>query len=353
MTAITEGFVPFRGYQTGYRIVNGHPSGSGKIPLLMIHGGPGYPWWKPRDDEVALMAAGGRPLVFYDQLGCGRSDRPADPSLWTVETFLDELATVRQELGLGKVHLWGWSWGGMLVLEYLLTRPQGVQSAVLASALHSVPACMREAHRLTAELPKPVQATLRRFEEHYRPPEHKPARAKAASPAPTARKTARKASSLRWAGRIASSPIAQHAANAASHIGPLRSSAYQVADVAFDNRFVCRLNPWPDQLLEMAAAANEQVYQTMWGPGETFVPGSLRDWDVTGRLGEIEVPALVITGRYDVITPQLAEEQAAKLPHATRVLLENSAHTGILEEPELHWSQVFAFLDHVEEGETP
>lgn len=91
----------------------------------------------------------------------------------------------------------------------------------------------------------------------------------------------------------------------------------------------------------------------MWGPGETFVTGNLRDWDVTGRLGEIDVPALVITGRYDAVTPQLAEEQCAKLPHATRVLLENSAHTGILEEPERHWSEVFAFLDRAEAGRAP
>src|SRR5512135_2605617 len=116
MTAITEDFVQFRDYRTAYRLVHDHDSG--KVPLLMVHGGPGYPWWKPRDDELELMASGDRALVFYDQLGCGRSDRPTDPALWTVETFLDELTTVREELGLDRVHLLGWSWGGQLVLEY-------------------------------------------------------------------------------------------------------------------------------------------------------------------------------------------------------------------------------------------
>jgi pimeloyl-ACP methyl ester carboxylesterase len=351
-TGITEGFVQFRGFRTAYRIVHDHPRSSGKVPLLMVHGGPGYPWWKPREDELRLMAMGDRSLVFYDQLGCGRSDRPTDPSLWTVQTFLDELAAVREALGLDRVHLLGWSWGGQLVLEYLLAKPQGVQSVVLASALHSVPAYVREAHRLAAELPKPVQDTMRRFEEHYRPPEPESAPKEAVTPVPTDKQMARKASSLRWAARIASKSFAQHAAAAASHVGPLRSAAYEVADVAFDSAYICRRDPVPEQLLEMAAGVNEQVYKMMWGPGEIFAPGSLRDWDVTDRLGEIDVPALVITGRHDAVTPQLAEEQCAKLPRATRVILENSAHTGILEEPERYWSEVFAFLDRAEGGES-
>lgn len=192
---------------------------------------------------------------------------------------------------------------------------------------------------------------MRRFEEHYRPPKHPSAPKQAVSPPPTDKQLARKASSFRWLSRLVSISFVQHLAGAASYVGPLRSSAYEIANAAFDNAFVCRLHPWPEQLIEMAAGGNEQVYRTMWGPGETFVTGSLRDWDVTERLGEIEVPALVITGRYDVITPALAEEQCARLPRATRVLLENSAHTGILEEPERYWSEVFGFLDRTEAGQ--
>lgn len=367
MAAVTEDFVRFRGYRTGYRIVGDLAGATNRVPLLMVHGGPGYPWWRPRDDELRLMASGDRPLVSYDQLGCGRSERPADASLWTVDLFLDELATVRDQLGLDRVHLYGWSWGGMLVLAYLLTRPEGVQSVVLASALHSAPLYNREARRLVAELPAPVQATLRRFEEHYRPRASGPAPRAPASAAPTAKgpanpaaspkapssaaptpkQLARKASSLRWADRVASASWAQRLAALASHVAPLRSTAYQVADVAFDHRYICRLDPWPDQLMEMAAGANEQIYETMWGPGAIALAG-LRDWDVTARLGEIDIPALVISGRYDPVTPLQAEEQCAGLPRATRVVLEASGHTGILEEPERHWSEVFAFLDRAE-----
>jgi len=351
MTAVTEGHVSFRAYRTGFRIVHEYPDAGEKVPLLMVHGGPGYPWWKPSDDELSLMALGGRPLVFYDQLGCGRSDRPADPSLWTVETFLDELATVRRELGLDQIHLYGWSWGGMIVLEYLLTKPKGVQSVVLASTPHSVPLVAREVRRLAADLPQHVQTTMRRFEEHYRPPKLESAPKGSVSPGLTPEQTARKASSLRRADRVFSTSSAQRLAGLASRIPPLRSRAYEVADIAFEHRHICRLDPWPDQLFEMAAGANQSVYATMWGPGEALAVGGLRDWDVTERLGEIKVPALVISGRYDEVTPVQSEGLCARLPQATRVMLESSAHMGMLEEPERHWSEVFAFLDRVEAGE--
>jgi pimeloyl-ACP methyl ester carboxylesterase len=349
MTAITEGFVPFRGYRTGYRIVHDYPDVKGRVPLLMVHGGPGYPWWRPRDDELRLMASGNRPLIFYDQLGCGRSDRPADDSLWPVETFLEELATVRKELDLERVHLYGWSWGGMRVLEYLLSRPQGVQSVVLASALYSVPLFVREVRRLAADLPPYAQAIVRRIEEDYRPPGPAPVEKASASSAPTVWETARKAASLRRADRIFSTSSGQRLAALASRVPQFRAPAYKVAKLAFDHRHLCRLDPWPDQLFEMAAEGNESIYATMWGPVAVAV-GSLRDWDVTERLGEIDLPALVISGRYDEVTPVQSEELCAKLPQATRVLLEKSAHMGMLEEAERHWSEVFAFLDRVEAG---
>jgi proline-specific peptidase len=114
---ISEGFVPFRGFRTWYRIVGdlAQPGGPAKLPLLVLHGGPGGPsdYLQP----LEKLADTGRPIVFYDQLGCGNSDQPNDPSLWSVELFLEELSTMRQELGLDHIHLLGhtlgegcWQW---------------------------------------------------------------------------------------------------------------------------------------------------------------------------------------------------------------------------------------------------
>src|SRR5207244_10542334 len=88
----TEGNVPFREFQTWYRVV-GEREDEGKLPLLLLHGGPGA----THDylESLEGMAETGRRAIFYDQLGCGKSDLPDDTSLWTVETFVEELGVVR------------------------------------------------------------------------------------------------------------------------------------------------------------------------------------------------------------------------------------------------------------------
>src|SRR5262249_9694211 len=103
-----EGFIQVPGGRVWYRIV-----GSGNAtPLLTIHGGPGMPSDYLRPLE---LLADERPVIFYDQLGCGKSDRPKDPSLWREDRFVEELATVRKALGLSEVHIYAHSWGTMLM----------------------------------------------------------------------------------------------------------------------------------------------------------------------------------------------------------------------------------------------
>src|SRR5207244_9605337 len=103
-----QGYVDFRGYRTWYRKV-----GDAGIPLLALHGGPGstHNYFAPLE-----RLADERSVVVYDQLGCGRSDRPHDIE-WSLELFRNEVAAVRAQLGLGRIHLLGTSWGGMLALE--------------------------------------------------------------------------------------------------------------------------------------------------------------------------------------------------------------------------------------------
>src|SRR5207253_6495719 len=125
-----EGCIPFRGHQTWFRSVSDGPG----VPLLCLHGGPGS---THRGLTVLEPLADERRVVFYDQLGSGDSSKPSDPSLWTVELFLAELANVRMALDLEQVHLLGHSWGGMLAQEYALTQPAGLASLVLSSTLSS------------------------------------------------------------------------------------------------------------------------------------------------------------------------------------------------------------------------
>src|SRR5579872_7335658 len=155
---VQEGFVSVFGeYRVWYRVTGGGAEHE-DVPLLALHGGPGIP--HDYIENLADLASDSRRVILYDQLGCGRSDQPDDPSLWRVERFVEELGIVRRKLCLEQIHLLGQSWGGMLAIEYMLTQPAGIVSLILASTLSSMPLWVAEANRLRGELPPEVQATL-------------------------------------------------------------------------------------------------------------------------------------------------------------------------------------------------
>jgi len=290
-----EGFVSFRGYNVWYRIV-GDREAPGRAPLLCLHGGPGatHDYLEP----LEAVAATGRRVIFYDQLGNGNSDHPNDASMWTVPLFVEELGVIRRALGLERVHLLGQSWGGMLAMEYALTKPAGLASLILADSLASMPQWIAEINRLRAELPSEVQATLLKHEA----------------------------------------------------AGTTDDPEYQEGMMVFYGRHICRLDPWPDCLnrtLERVLQSPE-VYSTMWGASEFHVTGTLKDWDIANRLDEIRVPALVVGGRYDEATPAMTEALHRGMAGSEWVIFENSAHMPHLEETKRYMQVLTDFLDRVE-----
>jgi proline-specific peptidase len=294
MATTSEGTVRFRGYRTWHRVVGELPASTGKLPLLVLHGGPGL----PHDylEDVAELANTGRTVVFYDQIGCGRSDHPDDPSLWVMDTFVEEVSAVRDGLGLEHVHLLGHSWGGWLALEYTLGRPTGLASLVLASAGASLPAFAAETRRLKESLPLEIQEAIDRHEAAGTPDD----------------------------------------------------PAYEEAAMAYYTQWVCRLDaPWPDHLMRSFGNLNREIYGTMQGP-EWNVTGNLRDWDVSARLGELELPVLVTSGRHDEVTPTLIQPLVDGIPGAESVVFEQSAHFAMAEEPDRYREVLESFLARVE-----
>lgn len=291
----TEGFVTFRGHQVWYRIV-GAGEAPGKLPLLCLHGGPGatHDYLEP----LEAMAATGRRVIFYDQLGVGNSDHPSDPSLWTVDLFVAEVGAVRAALGLDTVHLLGQSWGGMLGMEYALTQPAGLASLTVADSPASVPEWMVEVGRLRAELPPVVQATL----------------------------------------------LAHEAAETTD------DPAYQTAMQEFYRRYVCRIEPLPAFVARSfdKLAQNPEVYYTMNGPSEFHVIGTIKDWDIRARLPEIRVPTLVVGGRYDEVTPATTEIIHRGIPGSQYVIFEHSSHMPHVEETTHFMHVLDTFLTGVE-----
>ena len=87
---IKEGYMPFMGYQTYYRIVG--KTEEGKSPIILLHGGPGstHNYFELLD----RVAETGRAVIMYDQLGCGNSFVEGHPELWTPETWLNELCSL-------------------------------------------------------------------------------------------------------------------------------------------------------------------------------------------------------------------------------------------------------------------
>jgi len=140
-----EGWLDWRGGRTWYRIAGD----GGRAPLVCLHGGPGstHHYFAPLE-RMALE----RPVVLYDQLGCGRSEGPEDTE-WSLALFLEELDALRDHLDLGRVHLLGTSWGGMLALEHALARQDTLWSLILSSTLASAAEWAAEAKRLRDDIP--------------------------------------------------------------------------------------------------------------------------------------------------------------------------------------------------------
>jgi proline iminopeptidase len=288
-----EGVVDFRGFRTWYRVAG--DLGSERAPLLALHGGPGstHHYFAPLE-----ALADERAVVLYDQIGCGKSDRP--PAVeWSVELFRDEVDAVRAELGLERIHLLGTSWGGMLALEHVLSGARGIVGLVLSSTLADNHQWAAEQRRLRNELPPDVVATLDRLEA----------------------------------------------------VGAYDDPEYERAEAAYMDRHFYR-GPKPRRELErMRAERGREAYEAMCGPNEWSMTGVLKDWDVRERLGDIDVPTLVIRGRYDMCTDTIAATLMAGLRNAREVVLEESSHTPVLEETDRYLDEIRRFLRESEQSE--
>ena len=127
--------------------------------------------------------------------------------------------------------------------------------------------------------------------------------------------------------------------------GTTDSPEYQTAVEAFNQRHVCRLSPKPE-FVERAKTGF--IYNYMNGPSEFHVIGVIKDWDRTDRLGDIQVPTLIISGKYDESTPLLNQILHKGIANSEWVLFEHSSHLPHVEEEEKYMRTVDAFLKRVE-----
>jgi proline iminopeptidase len=238
------------------------------------------------------LATAGFQVVRYDQLGSGKSDQPDDPSLWTVDHFVREVDVVRQALGFETMHLLGQSWGSFLALEYALRSPQHVRTVTLYSGAASTMQCFEGMQTLRNQLPTETVALLARYEaaEDYENPD------------------------------------------------------YLAAIQILLDRHLCRLQPWPDELAHSTQNMGKQVYNTMWGPNEFTLTGTLASWDRRDRLSEVDIPTLIVCGRFDEVIPECSETMHAGIRNSRLEIFENSSPLCHLEEPERFFPLITSFL---------
>jgi proline-specific peptidase len=284
-----EGFVDVPGGRVWYRI-----EGSGTAtPLLLVHGGPGA-------SSVYLnpmkALAVDRPVIFYDQLGGGRSERPKDLSLWTMKRFVDELEAVRRALGLNEMHLYGSSFGTMVVADYLQRQPRGIKSVIFASPALSIPRWAADAKILLATLPPPLQRDIDKNER----------------------------------------------------AGTPQAPEYQAATMEYYRRYGIRRQPWPDDVNKMFAELNQDIYVYMQGPSEFTITGTLKDYDATPTLGRITAPTLFISGEYDGARPETMRYYQSLVPGSRLEIIPDAAHLTMQDQPEKYNEAIRAFLRQVE-----
>ena len=288
-----EGFVQVEGGRIWYKIV-----GKGKgIPLLRIHGGPGsqscgsIPGYSLLSDE--------RPVIFYDQLGSGFSDRPTDTTLWQLPRFVNEIDKLRDALDLKELHILGDSWGSAVLIEYMITKkPKGIKSVIFSGPLLSTSIWLQDAKILLAELPQNIQDTIVKYER----------------------------------------------------LKEYKSAEYIKASDYFYSRFLSvkewPITPPPD--CNGSLGDNEQSYNYMWGPTEFNATGTLKNFDRTDRLHELKQPVLFIAGQYDEARAETMYNFQKLTPGSQVAIIENAGHAKSIDQPLLHTNAIRKFLNAVE-----
>lgn len=269
--------------------------GSGE-PLLLLPGGPAnshltfHPYFSALADRYRV--------IYVDYRGRGRS-APADPRDVTFDGDVADVAALIRALGLGPVHVYGFSYGGMVAQALALDFPELVQRLVLANTLHSPEMWQKNHENINRELelqyPEVWEQIL----------------------------------ALRAQGVRSTDPRVQQ--------------LYQV-----HARLVRFYNPDnASRLLSEPGSRNAELYPVFVGDDvEFFIGGEVaRLPDFRPRLRELGMPVMILAGRYDrALYPKLQRDFARHAPQAEFVWMERSGTFAHVEEPELVMELVDRFL---------
>ena len=280
-----------------YRVWTRRVGNNPDLKVLLLHGGPGasdelyesFDLWFPQ---------AGIEYYYYDQLGSFRSDQPDDPSLWTLERFVDEVEQVRQALRLdrGNFVLFGQSWGGLLAMEYAVHHQQQLKGLVISNMMSSSRLYNDYANDvLMPAMDQDVLAEIKWFE----------AEGKTADP--------------RYEQLLTEHHYVLH---------------------------VCRMPQadWPDPVNRGLSHINPAIYVPMQGPSELGLSGTLEDWDRSADLRHIDVPALVIGATHDTMDPANLRWMSQQLPQGRYLHCPDGSHLCQFDDPGHFFPGLIDFL---------
>tara|TARA_B100000700_G_scaffold157727_1_gene175017 strand:+ start:1476 stop:2348 length:873 start_codon:yes stop_codon:yes gene_type:complete len=262
-----------------------------KYTIFLLNGGPGLPCNYLRDPHIKLSKKGFR-IFTYDQLGCGKSSKPTNSTLWDINRYVEEVEYVRKEFNLGKIILLGHSWGGWLGIEYAIKYQNNIEKLILENTCGDMPHMISELERLRGNL---GSETLKMMMKHEAE-------------------------------------------------GTLDHEEYQAAITILNYRHVCRLDVWPQSIYDSLDDWNMEVYGTMQGPNEFLYTGNLKNWNRIDEMSNITIPTLITVGMHDELTPACSMKMHDALPNSNLKVFKNSSHMPFYEEPENYFMELENFL---------
>jgi proline iminopeptidase len=267
--------------------------GKGPATLLVHPGGPGLTYHYLRG--LLRLANSHLRVILFNPRGVGHSWAPRKPSAYTLPQMAEDVEAIRKALKIKELHLLGFSAGGFVALEYAHRHPDHLTSLLLCATAGSAEEVVQSNRMVLAS----------------------------ASPKKRAR--------LRELTRAKSFDSPEYKALAEEVFRP------------FQTRFLTGVHPdWK------ATRANPAVYRAMMSPhGDEFaVGGTIAKWDGRKYYSKIDLPTLVLVGRYDFFLTASVEMDQRIEPAHLRVL-SRSSHMANLEQPKEFLGAIREFLTDV------
>jgi proline iminopeptidase len=295
--------IPIRTPRGEFKVWTKRFGSNPRIKLLLLHGGPAatHEYFEALETQ---LAARGIEFIYYDQLGSAYSDQPTDPSLWTIERFVDEVEQVRVALGLDRTnfYLLGHSWGGILATEYALRHGEHLKGLIISNMMMSIPEYNRYAETVLATQMDPaVVAEVKAIEAR----------------------------------------------------GDHEGQRYMELLIPhFYHKFICRLDEWPDAVNRSFARLNRQIYVLMQGPSEFGASGLLERWDRKADLPRLAMPTLVIGGAHDTMDPAHMKWVSTQVQHGSFLLCPQGSHMSMWDDQKTYVTGLIKFLEAIDGGAT-